>query len=189
MIDKKKIFHTIHNAVGGKPCVIEYNDNSNVSKIEIYIGEDRPDKGVSTYATIGLSNFSIGLETEDKKNIRVEFIGACDTTADKFANIIGSCAFNIINSKFSCKPGTAYPNVIKEYYPDIDMKHIFFTMPFLWDNLHGFEMDDTFITWLMAIPISNDEFEFLAQNGVEALERLLKEKDIDVFDINRKSVL
>ena len=41
----------------------------------------------------------------------------------------------------------------------------------------------------MAIPISNNEFIFLQNNGSDALEDLLEENNIDVFDISRKSII
>ena len=180
---------TCNSPQRSKPSVIQYLDNNDESEIEIYIGPDRPCKGVSTYATIGLSDFSIGLKTAGNKELRVEFIGACASNYEMFANIISTCAFNIINSKFSCKPGTVYSNVVKMYYQDLDMKHIFFTDPFLWDNLHSLEMDDLYVAWLMAVPISDNEFNFLKQNGSEALEKLFEEKDIDAYDLNRRSIL
>lgn len=69
------------------------------------------------------------------------------------------------------------------------MKHIYFTTPFLWNNLPGLELEDKVITWLMAIPISDNEFDFLIQNGSESLEGLFEEKNINIFDINRKSII
>ena len=189
MIDNKRIAHTVLEIIGGKPKVIRYWDNSRESMIDIFIGADRPYEGISSYSTIGLSGYSIDLKTEDNKELRVEFIGACDSSSDMFANIISSCAFNIISDKYSCNPGTVFPCVVSEYYPDIEMRHIYFTAPFLWENIHNLEFDDVIVTWLMAIPISDNEFGFLINNGSDQLEALFEDKDIDVFDINRKSVL
>ena len=189
MIDNRRIANTLLEIIGGKPKVVEYWDNGEKSKIDIFIGVDRPHGGISSFSTIGLSGYPIDLKTGDNKALRVEFIGACESSSDKFANIISSCAFNIINDKYSCNPGTVYPNVISEYYPDAEMKHIFFTSPFLWDNIHSLEFDDKIVTWLMAIPISDNEFDFLKSNDSDSLESLFEKNGIDVFDINRKSIL
>ena len=161
MIDNKRIAHNILEIIGGKPKVIEYWDSFRESMIDIFIGVDRPYEGITSYSTIGLSSYPIDLKTKDNRKLRVEFIGACDSSSDMFANIISTCAFNIINDKYSCDPGTVYPNVVSEYYPDTEMRHVYFTTPFLWEDTHSLEFDDIIITWLMAIPISDNEFEFL----------------------------
>lgn len=189
MIDNKYIAQTALGFLGGKPKVNEYWDDNRSSKIDVFIGVDRPYEGVISYSTIGLSNYSIGVNLMSNKELRVEFLGACGNKADKFANIVSTCAFNIINSKYSCKPGSVYPNVVHEYYPNSDMKHILFTTPFLWDNIHNLEFDNITVTWLMCVPISDNEFEFLKTNGSDLLEDLFEKNSIDVFDINRKSVV
>lgn len=187
MIDSKKIAQALLNTIGGEPRVIEYVDNNNVSKIDIYVGKDRPLEGVTTYSTIGLSVHTIGFKSD--KQIRVELIGACYNSTDKFANIISSCAFNIINSNFSCKPGTVYPNVITEYYPDAINRHILFLAPFLWDSVLKLVFSETIVTWLMAIPISDNELSFIKREGDESLVTLFTKNSINVFDINRKSII
>jgi hypothetical protein len=50
-------------------------------------------------------------------------------------------------------------------------------------------VDDVSIAWLMIIPISGSEFDYLAKNGSDALEELFTANDIDVFNLNRKSVI
>lgn len=183
------IAKTISQVVEGTPKVLEYTDQNGVSKIDVYIGENRPYEDVTTYSTIGLSNYDIGLKSNDDKDIRVEFIGACESKFAKFGNILSSCAFNVINDHFSCQPGTIYPNVVNEYYDDLSMKHILFTDPFLWENLEYIETPGSHITWLMTVPISNNEFEFAKNNSVEELENLFAEKEINIFDLNRESVI
>jgi len=186
-MDNKKIAHKLLEVVGGTPKVVEYVNED--SKIDIYIGENRPYEGVTSYGTIGLSNYDIGLEVPNKKALRVEFIGACGNYYKEFANIISSCAFNIVTGQYSCNPGVVYPDIINQYYEESEMKHIMFAAPFLWDNLSTIEFDTTVVTWLMPIPISDSEFEFVKEHGSEALEELFEEHDIDVFDLERKSVV
>lgn len=187
--NQQKVAKRILESVGGKPKVIEFNDLNNISTIDIFIGLDRPYEGVTTYSTIGLSEYTVGLELEGNKELRVEFIGASENNFDKFANIVSSCAFNIINNNFGCKPGVVYPNVIHEYYGDSEMKHVLITNPFLWENLNNIETTNKVITWLMLVPISDKEFEFLRRNGSDKLEDIFESKNIDIFDIYRKSIL
>lgn len=189
MQTKKQIFQCLHKAIGLTPKVYSFYDVNEISKIDIYIGIDRPDFGITTYSTIGLSNYPIGLATNVGKQIRVEFISVCNSDEFNFPNILASCAFNIINDMYSCKPGMVYRNVISNYYDNIDMKHIYFTTPYMWKNLDKIEYDDKVILWLMAIPISENEFKYIKENGSDALEILFENNNINVFDIKRKSIV
>lgn len=189
MANKKRIFQHIHKAIGLTPKVSSFYDDNKSSEIDIYIGVDRPDFGVTIYSTIGLSDYSIGLVGKNQKQLRAEFIGICNSKDVKFPNILATCAYNIINDKYSCKPGVVYPSIISDYYDNIEMKHIYFTTPYLWEDLKTIECDDKIITWLLAIPISDSELDFLRENGSEMLEDLFEKNDVDIFDIDRKSVV
>ena len=189
MIDNKLIARTVLGTIGGTPKVVEYWDNEHKSKIDVFSASDRPYEGVSSFSTIGLSSYPIDIKTNYAKELRIEFIGACANNSDMFANIISSCAFNIINSKYSCSPGTVFPNVVSEYHQNKTMKHIYFTSPFLWERINNLDFDEVIVTWLMIIPISDSEFDFIKKNGSEELEALFEKSDIDIFDLNRKSIV
>lgn len=136
-----------------------------------------------------MHNHDIDLILPNNKDLRVEFIGACAAQYEQFPNIMSSCAFNIINSQYSCNPGTVYPDVIKAYYDEIDMKHVMLVTPFLWGDIPDIETDNKLINWLMLVPISEEEFQFLKDNGSDALEKLFEEKEIDICNLERKSIL
>lgn len=188
MNNDKLTAQRILQAVGGNPKVVEYRDNNENATIDIFIGINRPCDEITTYSTIGLSNYEIGLKSKNKE-IRIEFIGGCKSVYKKFGNVLSSCAFNIINDQFSCKPGTIYHNIISEYYEETSMKHVLFTDPLLWDSLGYIDTENIHITWLMLIPISDKEFEFVRNNSVEELEKLFEKNEIDIFDLNRDSVI
>lgn len=185
---KKEIAQQLLNTIGGMPKVVRYYDDQDISSIDIYVGENRPTEGVNTYATIGLSDYSIGLQLSAETELRIELISACGDNYDKFSNILSSCAFNIINNQYSCRPGTVYANVVQEYYKDFNMKHILFVSPFLWENLSDIQSENNHITWLMPIPISDSEMNYLEKEGLDALEDMFEQNDIDVFDLERSSV-
>ncbi len=69
------------------------------------------------------------------------------------------------------------------------MRRIFFTSPYVWDELTNMETEDRLIAWLIAIPISENGFLYLKEHGSNALDGLLEEHDIDVPNPHRKSVL
>ena len=103
----------LHNAIGLTPKVVAFYDANENSKVDMYIGVDRPDFGITTYSTIGLSEHSIGFTNSNDEDIRVEFISICNSSVFDFANVIATCAFNIINDNYSCQPGTVYPDMIE----------------------------------------------------------------------------
>ena len=189
MKNKKEIFKLIHNSLKLDPKVISFADETNKFKVDIYIGENRPDIGFSTYSTIGLSNYTIGLVDEHEHEIRVEFIGMCVNDFVEFPNIIASCAFNIIKDSYSCRPGMVVPNIIRDYDDKLEMKHIYYTYPTYWENLQGQVIDDHIVNWLFTVPISDNELEYLEKYGIESFEELLETNNTEVFDIYTKSVL
>ena len=58
MQQKKYIFQILHKEIKLAPKVLAFADDTNENSIDIYIGEDRPDIGLNTYSTIGLSYVS-----------------------------------------------------------------------------------------------------------------------------------
>ena len=184
----KIIAKTALEAFGGKPSVIKYWDEKKKSSIDILASIDRPYTGVTSYSTIGLNEYSIGYISKETPLV-VEIVGACSSSLDTFPNILASCAFNIINKKVTCYPGAIFENIVEIYIPDNSMKHILFLTPFLWDDkLKTMQLPDKKVAWLLAIPISDEEFTYAKAKGTEALEELFVETQIDIFDISRKSV-
>ena len=187
--DKIKIAQEIARAVGGVPQAYTFRNHDN--KLDLFIGENRPDDDLTTAATIGLSEYTIYRRINDKP-LRVEIIGAADAELEYFPNIIADCGFNIVRGEYSISPGAVYPNIIRNYYPNAKVNHIFFTQPFLWE-LESFDFDEEYVTWLQAIPITEAELQFLEKHGAEVgaqkLEELFEEHQIDVYDFMRPSVV
>lgn len=80
--------------------------------------------------------------------------------------------------------------IVDMYYEESEMKHIMFVSPFLWeDRMAPLHLETKTVHWLLGTPISDKELEYRMKNGASALEDMFQEKDIDIFDINRKSVI
>ena len=184
--NKKAIANRLLHDVGGRPNVYSFNDAKG-KEIDIFCGSDSPIEYVTSYSTIGLSSYSLNKKIGDKF-LRVEIIGATDSKNDLFPNIISDCAFKVMDKFLSCTPGTVFLNTISDYYVDSNMKHILLTYPFLWD-LRDIEFESEYITWLLAVPISDSEYSFLKKNGYKKLETLFEKNQIDIYDLNRNSVI
>lgn len=183
MIAKKAL-----QAFGGQPKVTKYWDENNVSNIDLLSTIDKPYNGVTPYATIGLSEYSIGYSINEQ-SLRTEIVGASASVFEYFPNILSTCAFNIMNSNFSIFHGEVFRDAVEMYYPHSDMKHVLFTSPFLWEDLETIDFYDKKVAWLLAVPISFEELSFADKNGEEELENLFEQNDIDIFDLNRASIL
>ena len=99
------------------------------------------------------------------------------------------CGFNIIKDNYICKPGMVAIDAIADYCDELEMKHIYYTIPIFWEKLQGIEYENIIINWLYMVPISDKELEYIEEFGDEKFEELLEEKNVDVFDIYRKSII
>ncbi|MCY7898144.1 type II toxin-antitoxin system antitoxin YqcF [Bacillus spizizenii] len=187
--ENKVIARTVLGAFGGKPKVTKYWDDNENSNIDILSVSDQPQEGITSYATLGLSDHSINYEVNGTP-LRIEIVAAMESASDIYANVLSTCAFNIINSNFTCAPGVIFKNVISMYDQETDMRHVMFVSPFLWEeDLELLEFSNKSVTWLMAIPISEGELQVTEKHGPDYLQDLLESKQIDIYDIKRESVV
>ncbi len=68
-----------------------------------------------------------------------------------------------------CFPGYILENIINLYFSDLDMKHILLTTPFLWDKAKSINFGEKTVAWLLAVPISEQEYHFALKYGSEEL--------------------
>ena len=187
--ENKQIARTILDVIGGTPNVWSYLDDNNKSKVDLLSCIDIPAKSITSYSTIGLSDYSIGLRVGEV-SLGIEIAGACRTEYEFYPNIISTCAFNIINSGFKCRPGATFKHIVGMYYPEYSMKHILFLPPFGWRNeFPTLEFPKKKVTWLLTVPISDMELAQINQKGVDSLETLFEERQIDIYNLGRESVL
>lgn len=59
-----------------------------------------------------------------------------------------------------------------------------------WDNkLKPIKLETKIVNWLLAIPISESELQYKIKNGFDNLQNLFEKNEVDIFDLDRKSVL
>lgn len=170
-----------------RPRIFRYADEREEKTVDLMLCESCPDEGITSYGTIGLFNCNIGL-TYEEKPLRTELLGACASSIEDFANIVTTAAFEIMDGKCAY-PGYIINDIVSMYIDNSDMEHILLTYPFLWGDVHNSVFDDITVAYLMAIPISGKEKEYCLKNGLDALECVFEEKQIDIFDIFRPSAL
>jgi antitoxin YqcF len=167
-------------------------DEDNKNQVEIMTALNCPQDNLVTYSTIGLSNYPL-LHQGNETGIGVEIVGACAKRFEDFAAVISTLAFCIINSKWFCAPGVIFPAVVAAHGLSQTLSDIYFMPPFLWGD--GFNeakkitMDGKRLTWLQAVPISRAEANFAQDNGPLKLEELLEKNQVDIFNLQRSSVI
>jgi antitoxin YqcF len=187
--ENKAVAKQAWTAFGGTPNVRAFHHDTEELCVDILRCDDRPDEGVTSYSTVGLSDCLMLKEDGTEFPARLEIAGACATASELFPNILGSAAFNIMRTRRLCGPGSVMAGCVREYYPSTTVPQLYFTAPFLWeDTLRALDCGTKRVCWLLAIPISDHEQTFLRQHGDTALEDLFEEQQIDIFDLNRASV-
>jgi hypothetical protein len=175
---------TLAKVFAGKPSIARYWDERERHSVDVMTCEDSLQENVISYSTLGLSDHPIHEESP-----RVEFVAAFGAKFEEGANIIATAAFCVIRSKWRTQPGAIFPDVVSMYRKGSNMKHLLLCQPFLWEELLTQELSDKTVAWLLLVPISENELQFAEANGSSALEDLFVEKQIDVFDLDRRSVL
>ncbi|RCS56458.1 suppressor of fused domain protein [Parvibium lacunae] len=181
--------HTASAFLVDKPPIFHFWDDDHISDVYVLEAVNSPQHGVTSYATVGLSDHQLMHQGKDF-GTRVEIVGACGSKFPDFGNVLATLAFCVINSKWFCAPGIIFPDVIKMYGHSLTMSDIYFTYPFLWDDrLKSARLSERDIAWLLAVPISKEESAFAQEFGSKKLEELFSEKDIDIYNLNRPSVV
>ena len=189
--DNIKMAQFVAKAIGIEPNVYPYYDDNRDNKLSILSLIDPIDRNVGVYMTIGVSDHENLVDVPGgKQDIPVELFLACYKQFDKAPNILSTIGFYITKDKYECRPGNVFKHMIDIYYKNTDMKHVYFTEPFLWqDKLESLQLENKEVNFLLIIACSDAEVEYKLKNGNEALEQLLQDKGIDIYDLNRKSVI
>jgi antitoxin YqcF len=185
--DNKALAIYLKDLFEGNATVIRYWDDAHHSSVDILSCEDTPEKGITSIGTIGLSETSISLESGGK-SLRVELIMTFMADQLDGPNILSTCAFNVINSGMEIMPGSIFPRVLELYRPTSSMKHVLFSSPFIWE-METQEFTDKKVAWLHAIPISDAEYQYALANSSDDLETVLEENEVDMYDLDRLSVI
>lgn len=198
MNDFEKIMYEKVKSLGGDQKPFSYSKDEN-SAIDILFCKDSPQPNFLTCATLGLVNKESTF-ISNGKNIRIELLGlSTNKDGDTLGNIMASLYRNVYEKNLPCAYGIIYTSFLDGILKNSEMKHILFTTPPLfWKNTLGVvDLDDkNILTWLYAMPISDNEREFLISKGNDHfkeaminLQDIFTVKNIDVFDLNRKSAI
>ena len=188
--ENKELAKYITTIVGINWTVCSYGDDNNENSIDIFTCDDPIDLEVKFYGTIGLSDYPNVIEMNSGDlNIPVELLMTGYKSYDKIPNILSTCAFYLLKDKWTCQSGSVFMRMVDFYYKK-EMQHIMFVEPFLWaDKLVPLKLESKTVHWLLGVPVSEAELQYKIKNGLNALETLFEENEVDIFDLDRKSII
>lgn len=164
---------------------VEHSKSSS-GDYDLMITPYAPYPGVTVFTTIGLMDHIS--RKEGGFNLYCEVIGTAYTEFPQYKECVNNIACELLKNPSKLREFSLIPDVFRN--TDLSMSSIFLSHPFIFEGkLDYFNEKDHGIGWLMAIPITKKEEAFLQFNGVEALETLFEEHQIDIFDLNRPSVV
>lgn len=181
-MDNKKIAQHALAFIGGSPTVFEYYNEAETVSVDIMTCADE-NFSITTLSTIGLSNVNISKEFEGMP-LRVELLMLGRQNEEIFANILSSVAFWIEDNHY-CDFGSVIENVIEPYKTDATLKHVVLMQPVFWKNYSPCKLDGNIIVWLLAVPISEKEYLYIEQNGIDNFDKLLELSNVDLIDLQR----
>ena len=184
-MNNKKIAIFERDFIGGTPRVERFENENGNRSVDVLSVSDGTLKNRTVYATIGLHKTDLGLSVRGVP-LRAELILAAKAENDLNKNMIASAAFSGMESG-SLKPGTIIHDIIGEYIKDTEVKHFVCMSPVFWKDYRPLKGEDETVAWLQLVPITEAELAFIEKNGLDAFDRHLEEKKIDVTRFKRKS--
>lgn len=156
---------------------------------DVLVSKDSPESGVTTLATVNLSNVSAIVDGKEQ-GFGVELVTCHHTRITGCIDPFFDAAFLALAYKEELYPGAVLPDLIARHQVSSTMKHFFLITPFLWNGrLKSMETIDRETRYLLAVPISDAEMALAGTEGSEALDELLEREQIDIFDWNREPVV
>lgn len=181
----KLAFNELARLWGSRPKVFRHGDDAESNFVNIAHLENAPIEGVTAVATLGLSDHDLGLG-----QVRVELIGAFPSSFKEGVNVAATCAFNAFKDGVRTVPEAIHSSVLSLYRSKPALPHVMLVDPFLWsDGPSTLEARGNKIAWLMMVPISDSERVFAIEYGGAALASRFEEAQIDIFDLDRVSVV
>lgn len=185
-MDQKEVARYALSFIGGKPGVSAYYNDDETKEIDIMACIDEEDGENITYATIGLCQVDIGRTLEDEP-LRAELMMAATAGTEVYGNILASAAFVIQDAK-DCDFGMVIDNVVGEYAKDSDLRHVVLMYPVFWPEYKAYKSKEATVAWLLAVPITEKEKQYIMEHGIDAFDALLEERDVDISDLSRACI-
>jgi hypothetical protein len=187
---RKAVAQHVLRMFKGEPEVHTYYDEAKARSVSIITTLDTIEDGIKSVGTIGLSEAPLLSQNGNEFVTRVELCSAVPKSFELWESVVASTAFFIEQRRSPILPGAVLENVVRDFYPEIDMPHLYFSVPFLWNDGHFEELmfGSIRINWLQCFSIHEAEKDFIASRGFNSFEDILAQQEVDIFDMWRPPV-
>ena len=186
--EHRAIADYLSGAFGGEIKVMAQAYHDGVS-VNVLVSSGAPEGDYLSCSTIGLSDRELVLD-DAPMGFGVELCGALYADETPFVEMLADIAHEVQAGEWSIALGTILPDVMLPYFPGSQMQHLLLVHPFYWDEAFGvFDQEGRKTVWLQIIPISDSEYRFAEEQGIEMLEEKLEASGADVFDLLRPPVV
>jgi hypothetical protein len=158
------------------------------ASLEVIRVGDSPESGASTYASLGLCDFA----WPEAGRPRVEIVLMAARDAEVCAQIVAQTAFHVLDKRFFPEPGSIVRDVIGVLGAgelSTRLPHVYFAVPRPWRLQLPLDAGPPPITLVMAVPVSESEYQHWRQHGTHAFEAALTGTGVDVADLRRAPAL
>lgn len=187
--DFYRLLGFIESGFGIKTEPKVYNPTKEV-EIKVTIAENSPYQEMHSYCTIGLNEFPMTIDDGSDLGFRVELMLGSNPDSTSYSDLLIWMSQFYINETVLF-PGTVMRGAVKDSgVKNNNLPNAYVTYPFGWlHNFEFFQASEYDIRFLLILPISNNEMEYLSKYGKDKFEDLLVEKEVDVFNFHRESIL
>jgi len=156
--------------------------------VEVLRFGDQPERGVVTYASLGLCDHP----WYEAHRPRLEIL--LGTTVDDAVvpQIVANCAFHVMDKQFFPEPGTVVRDIIAVLHAGSlseRLPHVYFMDPSPWRMILPLEVGPPRLEVVAAVPVSEPEYRYWRNFGSRELERVFEQSGVDLFDLERASVV
>jgi hypothetical protein len=177
----------VAEAIGGRPAARRFHRRDDAARfIDIATFADRPGPGVTSYATLGLSDRLV--PSRVRPPLGVELVGVCRGPADDFASFLAALAFRAQAEDRWSRPGAIFEDLVPGGLSPV-LRHAVLVPPYLWEALGSRVIGHRTVAWLLAVPITEAEREFARAHGTDELQARFEQAAVDITDPARSSVV
>lgn len=185
--DDRAIARTVGDAFGGEWTVEPYLDEDGTRGLFLLSARDRPERGLTSLCTIGLSDHPVPGPTRPPLGAELVTI----TNRAELAEVLITAGFTVRDQGLVIGPGAVLPGLVAFHLGEqVSVPHLLLTYPFPWDEqLRPMPLPAKTVGWLLALPITDAELAYLDEHDLDQLEDVFGEADPDFLDLNRASVV
>lgn len=170
---------------GTDATVLANTDSSGTYTVEVFRADSKD--GVLV-ATIGLMDLPQG--GGPSTPVFTEILMDSRSPHEKLGSVLATIAFHVMKHKSPLAPGVVFERALDLYFPQHPMPHAMLVTPFQWGaQMQRVELATKTIYPLVAVPVSQAERQFAAENSPRALEQVWQAQKVDVLDWGRASAV